>query len=108
MFRQLFTHLAGRVQLQITRFGIKEWILLIYFFVQPLIWQQCIDGFDYAWHLLQIASLFATADIAEHLIGIFQGQVESQQLLTRIKEWGLIISAAAFLILLVESVVIGL
>ncbi|RRB11310.1 hypothetical protein [Larkinella knui] len=106
--KQRFTNFAGRVQLRITRFGIKEWILLIYFFVQPLVWQQCIDGFDYAWHLLQIASLFATADIAEHIIGSFQNQVERRQLLTRIKEWGLVVSAAAFLILLVKSVLIGL
>ncbi|GAB3926556.1 hypothetical protein [Larkinella terrae] len=106
--RQIFTNLAGRIQLRITRFGIKEWILMIYFFVQPIVWQQSVDGFDYAWHLLQIASLFATADIAEHIIGLFQSQVESRKLLTRIKEWGLIISAVAFLILLVESIVIGL
>jgi hypothetical protein len=106
--KQLFTNLAGRVQLRITRFGIKEWILLIYFFVQPLIWQQSIDGFDYAWRLLQIASLFATADIAEHIIATFQSQAEPRQMLTRIKEWGLVISAAAFLILMVESIVIGL
>lgn len=108
MFRQLFTDLAGRVQLRITRFGLKEWLLLVYFFLQPLIWQQCIDGFDYSWHLLQVASLFATADIAEHIIGTFQSQVERKILLTRIKEWGLIISAVAFLILLVESVTVGL
>ncbi|RRB04832.1 hypothetical protein [Larkinella rosea] len=106
--KQIFASLAGRIQLRITRFGIKEWILLIYFIVQPIVWQQSIDGFDYAWHLLQIASLFATADIAEHIIGSFQSQVESRQLLTRIKEWGLLISAAAFLILLVESILIGL
>ncbi|GAB3250309.1 hypothetical protein GCM10027347_08000 [Larkinella harenae] len=108
MFRQLFIDFAGRVQLRITRFGIKEWLLLFYFFVQPLVWQRCVDGFEYAWHLLQIASLFATADIAEHIVGLFQGQVERRQLLTRIKEWGLIISAVAFLILFVESLVIGL
>ena len=108
MFKQLFANLTGLVQLQITRFGLKEWILLIYFFLQPLIWQQCVDGFDYAWHLLQIASLFATADIAEHIIGTFQSQVNRRQLLTRIKEWGLTVSAAAFLILLVKSIITGL
>ncbi|MFC5410379.1 hypothetical protein ACFPMF_13725 [Larkinella bovis] len=108
MFRQLFTNLAGRVQLRITQFGMKEWILLIYFFLQPFVWLQCVDGFDYAWHLLQIASLFATADIAEHIVAAFQGQLESKQLMTRIKEWGLIVSAAAFVILCVESIMIGL
>ncbi|GAB3327453.1 hypothetical protein GCM10027299_28090 [Larkinella ripae] len=81
---------------------------MIYFFLQPIVWEQCIDGFDYAWHLLQIASLFATADLAEHIIGTFQSQVERKQLMTRIKEWGLIISAAAFVILFVESVTVGL
>ncbi|MGA0557531.1 hypothetical protein ACO2Q8_12825 [Larkinella sp. VNQ87] len=108
MFRQFFLLLAGRVQGRITRFGLKEWVLFIYFFLQPLVWKQCVDGFDYAWHLLQIGSLFATADIAEHIIGLFQGQLERKQLLTRIKEWGLIMSAAAFLILLVKSVMVGL
>lgn len=108
MFRQLFTNFAGRVQVRVTQFGIKEWLLLFYFFVQPLVWQRCVDGFEYAWHLLQIASLFATADIAEHIVGSFQSQVEHRQLLTRIKEWGLIISAVAFVILFIESVTIGL
>lgn len=106
--KQRFNSLARQVQLRVDRFGMKEWIVLIYFVLQPVIWQRSVDGFEYAWHLLQICTLFATADLAEYIVGVFQSQVESEQLLTRIREWGLLVTAAACLILLTQSVLVGL
>ncbi|WP_128543202.1 hypothetical protein [Larkinella soli] len=108
MLKQLFISLANRVQGRVTRFGMKEWVVVVYFFLQPLIWQKCVDGYDYAWNLLQAASLFASADIAEHFIGAYQSQIEMKQVMTRLREWGLVITAFAFLILLVKGIMVGL
>lgn len=106
--KQRFNSFARRMQLRVDRFGIKEWIVCLYFLIQPIIWQRSVDGFEYAWHLLQVSTLFATADLAEYIVAAFQSQIDPKQLLTRIREWGLLVTAAACMILLVQSIVVGL
>ncbi|WP_266368992.1 hypothetical protein [Tellurirhabdus rosea] len=108
MLKQFFTSLVRRFQFNLDDFGLKEWVVLVYVIAQPLVWARCIDGFDYAWHLLQFASNFAVADLAEHLIGAYQNQTDTKDLPRRIINWGLLVSLGAFGILFVESYVYGL
>ncbi|WP_234734136.1 hypothetical protein [Tellurirhabdus bombi] len=108
MIRQLITSLARRAQIRTDRFGLKEWVLLVHFLILPFVWVQCIDGFEFAWHLLQVLTTFATADLAEHVIAALQNQGDTDKIKPRIIEWGLLITVVAAFILLAESAFYGL
>ena len=108
MLKQFFTSLGRRFQVNPDRFGLKEWVVLVYVIAQPFVWQRCVDGFEYARHLLQFACNFAVADLAEHLIGAYQNQTDSDGLPRRIVTWGLLVSLMACSILLAKACLDGL